>query len=150
MRIRPVQSGDRDEWLRLRRALWPDDRDGHADEIDAWLIDPKASSAVCVEVLVAERDGAGLCGFAEIGLRPYADVSEDRPAAYLEGVFVDADMRRTGVARALLAGVEAWAKARGGTELASDFLVDNDESRAWHKASGFSEVETQVLVKKRL
>jgi aminoglycoside 6'-N-acetyltransferase I len=150
MRIRPVARGDRDEWLRMRCALWPEERQDHAAEVDAWLDDPASSHSPMVEVFVAERDAGGLCGFAEAGLRDFADVSEDRPAAYLEGIFVDADMRRQGVAGALLETVETWARARGSNELASDFVVDNGESRAWHQALGFREVETLVLVKKRL
>jgi aminoglycoside 6'-N-acetyltransferase I len=150
MKVRPVEPRDRDAWLRMRRGLWPDEPDPHAAEIDAWLRDRASSAAVCVEVLVAERDEGGLCGLAEIGLRPHAEVTEERPVAYLEGLWVDPDRRRMGAARALLAGVEAWARARGRTELASDFRLENDVSRAWHAAAGFAEVETLVLVKKRL
>jgi aminoglycoside 6'-N-acetyltransferase I len=146
--IRPVARGDRDEWLRLRRALWPDS-DDHAGEIDAFLAG-EASPLPLAAVFVAERTGGGLCGFAEAGLRPFADACEEAPCAYLEGLIADPDMRRTGVASALVAAVEAWARARGHRELGSDYLIDNAESEAFHAAAGFDVVERLVIVRKPL
>ena len=149
MKVRPVEPRDRDDWLRMRTALWPEDEADHAHEIDAHF---RGEDAPCqlAAVLVAERGDASLCGFAEAGIRPFADACEEMPCAYLEGLYVDEDVRRTGVARALVNAVEAWAKANGHSELGSDYLVDNRESEAWHAAYGFEVVERLVIVRKKL
>ena len=46
--------------------------------------------------------------------------------------------------------VEDWARARGYTEMASDALLDNSVSHAWHSAQGFDEVERIVVYRKDL
>jgi aminoglycoside 6'-N-acetyltransferase I len=91
------------EWLRMRRALWPDtNADDHVREISAWLA---RTDAV---VLVALRNaGTGLAGFAEVGARSLADGCTTSPVAYLEGWYVDADARRQGVGTALIRAAEA-------------------------------------------
>ncbi|MDX2193015.1 MAG: GNAT family N-acetyltransferase [Gemmatimonadales bacterium] len=138
--IRPYHAADRAEWLRMRLALWPDIADGDPDaDADAWLARADAI------VLVAEReDGRGLAGFAELGTRPYADGCRSSPVAYLEGWYVDADMRRRGVGAALVRAGEAWGRARGCVEIGSDALIDNTISVRAHEALGFASVERLV------
>ena len=75
----------------MRTALWPDSL---PDEIDAVLRLPSCEGIV----VVGERDNGGLRGFAEIGLRKYADGCDTSPVAYLEGIWIDEDSRRSGVA----------------------------------------------------
>jgi aminoglycoside 6'-N-acetyltransferase I len=149
MTVRPVAPADRAEWLRMRHALWPEDAAEHAREIDAYLAGEVTPWQIA-QVFVAERKTGGLGGFAEAGVRPFADAREEAPCAYLEGLYVDADTRRSGVARALVAAVEAWARGLGHRELGSDYLIDNDASAAWHAAHGFEVVERLVVVRKRL
>jgi aminoglycoside 6'-N-acetyltransferase I len=146
VRVRPAGAADRAEWLRMRLALWPDGgADGHADEIDVWLAGPDTVA------LVAERaDGRGLAGLAELALRPYADGCEDSPVAYLEGWWVDPDLRGRGIGRALVEAAADWARARGGTELASDAELDNLGSQRAHAALGFAEAGRAVLYVRRL
>jgi hypothetical protein len=68
MHIRKYQSSDYEEWLRLRRALWPDiELEEECRDAATWLA---RSDAV---VIVAARPGGGLGGFAELGSRLYAD-----------------------------------------------------------------------------
>ena len=147
--IRLVEPADRDAWLRMRLALWPEDEGSHATEIDAHLTGGETPWRLGA-VFVAERDGGGLCGFAEAAVRPFADACEEAPCAYLEGLWVDEDHRRSGVARALVVAVEDWARANGHHELGSDYLIENEESAAWHAAHGFEVVERLVVVRKRL
>jgi aminoglycoside 6'-N-acetyltransferase I len=63
---------------------------------------------------------------------------------------VDADLRGTGVGRALMVAAEEWARAQGFTELASDALLDNSVSHAAHEALGFEVVEKIVVFRKSL
>ena len=69
---------------------------------------------------------------------------------YVEGWFVDADLRRRGWGRRLVDAAAAWARARGVDELASDALLDNAGSIAAHRRLGFEEVERHVCFRRRL
>lgn len=145
MRIRPYEPRDDSEWLRMRLALWPDSAAGHRVEMAEWFARPDAA------VLVAEReDGPGLVGFAEVGARLCADGCETSPVAYLEGWYVDADVRRQGIGAALVRAAEAWARERGYREFASDALLENLDSQRAHEALGFHEVERAVRYRKAL
>ena len=95
---------DRAEWLRMRKALWDD----CPDERQELEIDEILSSETDV-VLFAERPGGGLCGFLEASLRSRADGCDSSPVGYIEGWYVDPDMRRNGSRLWTLAGAaEAW------------------------------------------
>ncbi len=145
MIIRPYRPADRDEWLRMRVALWPDELlDEPASGADAWLA---RADAV---VLVAERPGGGLAGFAELGERAYAEGCDTSPVGFLEGWYVDADARRQGVGAALVRAGEAWARGRGYREMGSNTHLHNLVSQQAHEALGFEEVERLVEFRKAL
>jgi aminoglycoside 6'-N-acetyltransferase I len=141
VKVRRADSDDVGRLAEMRLALWPDD-DATAENLHALVADPEYA------VFVAEQDGS-LVGFAEIGVRPYAE-GADGPAAYLEGIWVDESSRRRGVARALADAGASWGKARGLTHFGSDALIDNDVSHAWHRAIGFAEVERLVVFARRI
>ena len=91
--------------------------------------------------MLIARDGTGRAvGFAELSIRPYAEGCDTDRVAYLEGLFVVPDARGTGVGRALVDATEAWGRAQGCTELASDTEHDNTASTAAHLALGFADV----------
>lgn len=144
MDIRVYQPVDYREWLRLRRALWPDIGPDEEAEAADWLARPDTIT------LVAARSGGGLAGFAEFGTRPWAEGCVSRPVAYLEGWYVDPDVRRRGIGAALIRAGEAWAGRMGLRELASDALIENTTSHHAHLALGFAEVERVVLYRKLL
>jgi aminoglycoside 6'-N-acetyltransferase I len=58
--------------------------------------------------------------------------------------------RRRGVGRALVAAVEAWARAQGFAELGSDTWIDNELGLAAHDALGFTRTERIQYFRKRL
>lgn len=129
----------------MRAALWPDeDADELAADLDEMLADPT------LVAFVAERESGGLCGFAEASIRRFANSNDESPCAFLEGWWVDPDVRRTGVGRALVAAVEDWARAHGFTELGSDALLDNALSHTAHHALGFEERERVIYFRKML
>jgi aminoglycoside 6'-N-acetyltransferase I len=130
----------------MRRALWPHDSEAaHQTDMAAWLA--RADAAV----LVAEQaDRQGLAGFTQVGTRLYADGCDTSPVAYLEGWYVDRDVRRRGIGAALVRAAEVWGQERGYRELASDALLDAIDSQRAHESLGFIEVERAVRYRKRL
>lgn len=129
----------------MRCSLWPDE-DGEELERELSLMlefDPP------YQVWVAERDGR-LIGFIELWVRSYAEGAPAGPAAYIEGIWVEATARRQGVARALLGAAEQWARDAGFRWIGSDALIDNDVSHAWHRAAGFDEIERITIFGKPL
>jgi len=129
----------------MRAALWPDEDPADLEEDLRELL-----ADVTQVAFVAERDHGRLCGFAEASVRRFANSNDESPCAFLEGWWVDADVRRGGVGRALLAAVEDWARAQGFTELGSDALLDNTLSHEVHRALGFEERERVVYFRKWL
>ena len=147
MQIRPVTRADRDEWLRMRSILYP----GSApEEIDEWLDSEQGTLLVGVAVYVVDRGDGRLAGFIEIGLRNYAEGCVTTPVAFIEGWYVDPDLRRHGLGRRLVRTAEDWARARGLAEIASDTTLDNAASLRAHLALGFEEVERQICFRKAL
>lgn len=150
-RIRPARPQDRDELVRLRRALWPDESpETHARELEE-IFSGRWSAMFPYEVLVAEGEDGTLEGFVEVTLRSRADGCDpSRPAGYLEGWYVGERHRRQGVGGRLVKAAEAWARALGCTEMASDTWVDNEGSQRAHEALGFEVVDRCVNYRKRL
>lgn len=128
----------------MRQALWPDSQPVEVDELLA------ADGRRMTRLLVHERGDGRLGGFVEVGTRRWAEGCRSSPVAYLEGLWVDPELRRTGVARALVASAEAWALQRGLTELASDTSLDNPGSEAFHLACGFEETARVIGFRKAL
>ncbi len=153
VQVRPFYRPDRDEWVRMRTALWPDDEAGHGDDVAAFFAtgtSRRSEALLPWKVLVAERPAGGLCGFVEASIRPFAEDCTTRPVGYVEGWFVDPDMRRQGVGRKLVKAAEEWAAAQGCKEMASDAHLDNTVSHEAHKALGFGESGRLVHFRKRL
>ena len=146
MHVREYQLADHAEWLRMRRALWPEiAADAEAADAADWL-----ARADAVVLVVERPDGGWLAGFAELATRPYVDGCDTSPVAYLEGWYVDPDVRRAGIGAALVRAGEGWARQHGYRELASDALLENAVSQRAHRALGFTEVERVVRYRKSL
>ena len=145
MIIQSLLETDRPEWLRMRQALWPENSAAeHQAEIEEIL------GAANQTVFVARRPTGGLCGFVEVSLRPWAEGCASHPVGYIEGWYVDADVRQQGVGKQLVAAAEDWARAQGCTEMGSDCVLDNHTSFRAHLALGYQEVERLILFRRSL
>ena len=140
-----MRSADRAEWLRLRTALWPNaGAEDVANEWDDALQDGE------IAVFVAERPAGGLCGFLEAAIRPCSVNGELGRIGYIEGWYVDVDVRRQGVGRLLVNAAEEWARSQGCKEIHSDAELSNELSHAAHQRLGYAEVGRLVHFRKRL
>ena len=99
--------------------------------------------------LAFDDDGRPI-GMIDARVRNYAEGAPNLRAAYVEDLWVEPEHRRSGVARALLAEVEQWARSEGFDWLGSDATPDNQLSRDWHHEMGFDEVEQLVVFGKLL
>lgn len=145
MKIRPYLDTDWDEWLRMNRALFP-------GLLDADIADMRATLARAdAAVFVIDREGTGpLGGYIEVGARSIADGCRSSPVGYIEAWYVDSDLRRSGLGRALMTAAEDWARGRGYEEMASDALIDNTVSHLAHRRIGYEEVDRVVTYRKSL
>lgn len=147
MQIRTIDPHDRYEWARMRNLLWYSSPEEHLTEIEWYFAN---NSTNIVHVLVMERNNGKLGGFIEINIRNYAEGSESEQIPYVEGWYVDSDLRNKGYGKQLMAMAEEWAIKNGFDELASDAELENSNSIAAHKALGFQEVERIVCFIKKL
>lgn len=137
-----------EQWAQLRFALWPwEGAQHHADEADALYLSGHPDRAAFVAIAA---DGK-LSGFAEVTLRrDYVEGCDSSPVVFLEGIYVQPEQRQSGIARALSDSVAAWGHAKGCSEYASNALLDNVNSHAFHAAIGFEETERVVFFRKEL
>lgn len=144
--VRELGAGEIGIWAQFAHALWPE------DAVATHLAEIRRMSGPGVggrRGFVAELDGERV-GFAEMGLRPYANGCESQPVAFLEGIWVARSVRRRGIGRALVEHLEAVARAEGLSEIGSDALLRNRLSHASHRAWGFEEIERVVCYRKAL
>jgi len=140
-------TADAAHWAAMRQALWPKANPGQHDADIARLL------AVPGDTInfIAWADDHRPAGFAEAGLRhDYVNGTESSPVAFLEGIFVAPEFRRTGVAGQLVKAVENWARQLGCSELASDTGIANVASQKLHGALGFTETQRVVFFRKIL
>jgi ribosomal protein S18 acetylase RimI-like enzyme len=105
-----------------------------------------AQGSATVAVLVAvEPNGTRLgCVQMQRGEEHFSG----QPEVYVGVLAVTAEAEGRGVARALTAGVEAWARQQGCARIALEVFAANGRARAFYERSGF--VEDSLRVVKRL
>ena len=145
MTIREIVESDRSEWVRLRQALWPGSLADHEEEARTFF-EKRLKAPV---VFVAEANGR-LVGFLELDFRKYAPGCTSSPVAFIEGWYVEPESQGQGIGRALIEAAEAFARAAGHHEIASDAEIENAQGIAAHRALGFDEIERVVYFRRSL
>ena len=146
MTILPVTENDADDWLQLALELWPDYSPDEMNSVTSAIAQSPKETAF----LVRDAQQAAI-GFMNLSLRhDYVPGAEQRPVAYVEGLYVRAAFQQQGIGRRLIQRAEQWAKEQGCRELASDVLIDNTASAEFHGKVGFEEVERTVFFIKKV
>ena len=129
----------------LALKLWPENAPSELEEEMCRLLQDRNSA-----LFLNLQDGRAV-GFAQCQLRSdYVEGTESSPVGYLEGIYVEDDCRLSGIAKALLAACESWAKNMGCREFASDCELHNMESLRFHLAVGFLEANRIICFTKNL
>lgn len=147
MRVTQASAADLDSVVAVRHALWPEASvDELFQEARDLIRDQDENAAV---FLAFVEDSAVAVGLAEVTLRRgFVNGCEGSDVACLEGVYVAPAHRRKGIAQALVQAAEQFGRSRGCTEFASDALVANEASHAFHAAAGFMETQRVVYFRK--
>ena len=83
-----------------------------------------------------------LVGFVSLSIRnDYVEGTSSNPVGYIEGIYVSEPYRKEGIARELIEFARHWSIERGCREMASDCLLENANSLAFHTSVGFKEAE---------
>ena len=129
----------------LAQQLWPHHEAAQLqEEFEPLLEDANAA------VFLAFSDDMPV-GFAQCQLRhDYVEGTASSPVGYLEGIFVVPAYQKQGIARALLASCEKWAKEQGCVEFASDCELSNTNSLRFHLSMGFEEANRIICFTKNL
>ena len=71
MKIRQVELRDREDWARMREALWPEAEPGeHVGEVDSYLAGGSPGAPDIQAVFIADDDGRAV-GFLELSVREW-------------------------------------------------------------------------------
>ena len=97
------------------------------------------------KVLLALTPEEKAVGFSIFSIRTdYVEGATSSPTGYLEGIFIEAEYRKMGIAKNFIQQGEAWCKEKGCTQLGSDTWLTATASRNFHKKLGFWEEDELV------
>jgi aminoglycoside 6'-N-acetyltransferase I len=131
---------DKGDWMRMASSLWHEETNESLEKVFNDLIGLSNYNGI-----ICRSDSGEAAGFIYLTIRSdYVEGSSSSPVAYIEGIYVEPQHRKKGVARKLTLIAEEWAVSRGCQEIGSDAYLDNSESRLFHRAIGFAESEPVV------
>lgn len=127
------------ELTKMALDLWPDNSYEELFEDLKKLMDKYKNI-----FLLSVTDGI-ISGFIHMSIRTdYVEGAHSSPVGYIEGIYVKPQFRRRGVGRLLVKGGEAWAKAKGCSQVGSDIEIDNNTSYDFHRKIGFMEANRLI------
>jgi len=134
--IVPLTNENENVWAEMCVALWPDLT---VDEV----LRMNHEGLFKNEFLYFE--GSEPVAFLSLSLRSdYVEGSDSSPVGYIEGIFVKPEFRRKGIAEKLIDHAKEWSKKFDCKELASDCILENELSQAFHTGVGFTEANKIV------
>jgi aminoglycoside 6'-N-acetyltransferase I len=103
--IRAMRREDTAIWRDMRASLYGEDPSLLPELEDYFAGDSQISAAFLAEC-------GKPAGFIELGLRSYAEGCDTSPVPYIEGIYVEAEHRRSGIGRAGRSGRTLGETAR--------------------------------------
>lgn len=132
----------------LAHKLWPD---SEYQELLEEFMDMLSSEQNHVFLYYEGDDTKEYLGFLHLSLRTdYVEGSLSSPVAYIEGIYVEENHRRRGIAGALVKEAEEWAREKGCSEMGSDCELTNNLSEEFHKKIGFKEANRLICFIKEI
>ena len=128
LRIRVVETADLEALVALWHDVFPEYRDPTKPQRD-----PRAS----IERKLEQRDGLFWLAEGDEGIVGTAMAGYDGHRGWLYSVGVHPRLRRTGLARALVAHAEAELAARGCPKINLQVLTVNETAQAFWRAVGY-------------
>lgn len=145
MKIREATLEDAQKIARLAIQMWESHK---IEELAEEFCDYMCKESSIVFLAMADECAVG---FAQCGLRlDYVEGTDSSPVGYLEGIFVEKEYRKKGLAKEMLEACQEWAKEQGCTEFASDCELNNEESLKFHLKMGFVEANRIICFTKKL
>ena len=90
-------------------------------------------------------------GFIDISIRTeYVEGASSSPIGYIEGIYIEAQFRKMGIARKLIKLAEDWFVEKGCKEVGSDTWDWNKDAQEFHKRLGFKEEDVLVHFIKKI
>ena len=127
-------------FLEMAKKLWKDFDRKDLEQLLMQTIESKK-----YRILIAKNQDKRCVAFSIFSIRSdYVEGAVKSPTGYLEGIFVDSEFRKTGIAREFLRLGESWCKEKGCSQMGSDTWLTDIESRKFHKKVGFREEEEVV------
>lgn len=134
-----------DDVVKLALKLWPNHTfDEFIKEFTNHI------NETSTEVFIAQSDDR-IIGFAQVGLRhDYVEGTSTSPVGYLEGIYIEEEYRKRGIASELVRACEAWSLEKECAEFASDIEMNNKDSYKFHLKFGFTEANRLICFTKKL
>jgi aminoglycoside 6'-N-acetyltransferase I len=125
--------------------LWPDCN--YEEEFVNCL---KIKESINQTIFIAKEEDA-YAGFIQLAIRTeYVEGTITSPIVYIEGLYVEPNYRKQGIANRLVKKAEVWGLAKSCSEIASDAELNNIDSIEFHKSIGFKEINRLVCFSKTI
>jgi aminoglycoside 6'-N-acetyltransferase I len=133
------------EYHRMRHHLWPDHEENDLREEMMKILNGNTfyKNELSWTIFVAEREHGKFGGFIEITIYTKLDFVDSKPVGYIEGWYVDEDLRMSGVGSKLVDIAIKWTASQGCAEIASDVEEHNLISQEAHLKLGFKEAKKE-------
>lgn len=126
--------------LKMSLKLWPDFDKNELEELLK-----RSSESKKTKIIIAKNLSQKDVGFSIFSIRTdYVEGAKKSPTGYLEGIFVEPESRKMGIANKFIQLGEEWCKENGCSQLGSDTWLTDKHSREFHKRVGFWEEEEVV------
>jgi aminoglycoside 6'-N-acetyltransferase I len=140
IRYLDFESKDFEQLVKMSQKLWLDFEEQELESLLKEITKLKKN-----KILMAKNSEGKNVGFSIFSIRTdYVEGADKSPTGYLEGIYVEPEYRKNGIAKEFLQIGEKWCKEKGCTQIGSDTWLANKQSREFHRKIGFWEEDELV------